>query len=262
MRNKITFLHSIVAALVLSTGQLGAQAACGGAGAALGITSLQCDACSGVRHADGSMTWHFSAEPIVLKTVDGSALRSGDVIEAVDAFPISTPAGAERFVNPGPGAHHLTIRREDRQSVVDVNTAAGCASGRAAPVGSGAISPDSSTRVTGDTIDARATGARGSRYGFAISCSYCTRRAGEGVVYWTFTSPPTIAEVEPDSRAATAGLRVGDEILAVNGRPIVLKEESLVLNPIEQAATVRLAVKHAGGTRAIVEIVARDYQPR
>jgi regulator of sigma E protease len=67
------------------------------------------------------------------------------------------------------------------------------------------------------------------------------------VLYWLMfmagvTGPrPIIGEVTPNGVAATAGLRVGDEILAVEGRPTVLWDSVM-----SAAVDGLLRVKHVG----------------
>ncbi len=61
---------------------------------------------------------------------------------------------------------------------------------------------------------------------------------------------PMVGEVEPDSFAAEAGLRYGDEILAVGGRDVTGWEETLIslLDEMVDDGRVPLTVRRSGGT--------------
>ncbi len=86
-----------------------------GAGVAFGVTSYQCSNCSIAYKRDGGeqTTYSFGAELVVLKVAEGSQLRVGDVIVAVNGNPITTRAGADQFVYPAAGSKTLiTVRRD------------------------------------------------------------------------------------------------------------------------------------------------------
>ena len=76
------------------------------------------------------------------------------------------------------------------------------------------------------------------------------------VLYWLMfmagvTGPrPIIGEVTPNGVAATAGLRVGDEILAVEGRPTVLWDSvmSAAVDGLLDGRHLEVEVRHVDGT--------------
>src|SRR3954462_4847438 len=88
-----------------------------GPGAQYGVTAYQCSSC-GMHSRNGHVTYQFFTAPQVLQVDSGSAIRSGDVIEAVDGKPITTQLGAEAFTRPSAGKHSITLRRgSDRLTV-------------------------------------------------------------------------------------------------------------------------------------------------
>jgi hypothetical protein len=84
---------------LLVAAKLAAQEACGGPGASLGVTAYQCASCS-FKHEMGRTIYGFNAEPVVTMVSPWSALRVGDVVEAVDGKPITTADGAGAFTYP------------------------------------------------------------------------------------------------------------------------------------------------------------------
>lgn len=127
-----------IGALVSAT-NVGAQiAACGGAGAAFGITSYQCASC-GMKVGDGQRAqFVFQAEPIVLEVAKGSELKAGDVIVAVNGDPIMTAAGSDQFAYPKPGPANITVRRGTSTMRIAV-VAASCQSPVAVPTNNGPV---------------------------------------------------------------------------------------------------------------------------
>jgi len=84
-------------------------------------------------------------------------------------------------------------------------------------------------------------------------------------LYWLMfmagvTGPrPIIGEVTPNGVAATAGLRVGDEILAVDGRPTVLWDSvmSAAVDGLLDGRRLDVEVRHADGTS---RLAALDFE--
>ena len=83
----------------LAGANLAAQEVCRGPGASLGVTAYQCASCSFKRET-GRTVYGFNAEPVVTLVSPWSALRAGDVVEAVDGKPITTADGAGAFAYP------------------------------------------------------------------------------------------------------------------------------------------------------------------
>ena len=120
---------ALIAATVAPVTFAGAQEACyKGPGSAFGVTAYNCSSCGYASYGDGVTRgqYIFHAAPVILSTAQGSALRNGDVIEAVDGHPITTREGAEAFSYPTPGRHALKIRRNGNP--VDLAVDAACPS--------------------------------------------------------------------------------------------------------------------------------------
>ena len=117
IRRSAVALSALVPLAAPLAAQVAAQPArvhCG-AGVAFGVTSYQCSNCSIAYKRDGGerTTYSFGAELVVLKVAEGSQLRVGDVIVAVNGNPITTRTGADQFVYPATGSKTLiTVRRD------------------------------------------------------------------------------------------------------------------------------------------------------
>jgi hypothetical protein len=243
----------------LSTGSLAAQnASCPSEpGTQFGIVTLECAQCTVTRDARGGVSYLFGSPPIVRATAPGSELRNADVIEAVDSLPITSRPGSERLVSPGRGAHTLSVRRGNALHVVLVEVGMclasakepgrpskgndgihlGSGSGSGKGIGEAVLGGANLvvTRVTSVTPHATIQGApvavvEGSgrnpavgRFGFATSCrpSCSALRMPDGNYVLKYDGYPVVAVVRNGSAADRAGLRVGDEILSVNGRSIL-----------------------------------------
>ncbi|HUL72193.1 MAG TPA: PDZ domain-containing protein [Vicinamibacterales bacterium] len=216
---------------------------CVGPGAAFGVVSYQCGDCTMQQKTGQQPVWLFRTEPLVLKTANGSVLQGGDVIEAVDGHPITTAAGAQAFTYPTPGIHEIVARRNGRQVTVQARTMTPC------PTGAGLTAPPAE----------RAPVKPRGRFGFALACSSCTRQVGpDGVGYWTFESNPTVGDLDADGPAATAGLRVGDVIVEVEGQPVLQSAGATALSKAERAVSLTLTVRRADGTLRTVTLKARS----
>ena len=189
--------------------------------------------------------WQFHAEPMILKTIDGSPLKSGDVVLTVKGQPITTAAGAEAFTYPAAGTWTVGVRRDGREVSVTVQVSDDCAHG------AGQVAPPP---VSAPPPTATSHG----RFGFAIACSNCTRKVGnDGIGYWTFESNPAIADLDANGPAAASGLHVGDIIEAVDSHPVLDAAGSLALAHADRAASLRLSVRRADGTRLTVTLIPR-----
>jgi len=97
----MSVIHRLLAgsAAVLAAQSLGAQqpSACPGPGGAFGVTAYQCSSCEFQHEKSLAPAYSFHAEPIVLRTSATSALRPGDIVEAVNGQPITTRAGMPRI---------------------------------------------------------------------------------------------------------------------------------------------------------------------
>ena len=250
--------------LVLFLGELAgvlgaqmAQACALSPGVRYGIRAFSCASCS-IRQVEpgAPMTYVFLSEPIVTETEPGSAFAPGDIIAAVDSFPITTQAGADHFTYPADGRHTVTVRNgTERRDVVmqlssrcrvgsanapldtlrrghelviiDTSVHAGYGSGHGGGGGRGVGVPvlggAQLVIVNGQPVQAPVGSAQVGRFGFATECrpSCSTRQSAAGHYVFVYDGYPVVAEVRAGSPAAAAGLRVGDEIVAINGRSIL-----------------------------------------
>ena len=226
---------NLIAAVTLGLSGAGprglpAPDACAGPGAAFGVASYHCGGCT-IQQVNGARPLsRFHTEPVVLETIRGSALRVGDIIVAVNGQPITTDAGAEAFTYPSRGEATLVVRRDGRETSLVVQV------------------PDDCSRRSDH-----------GRFGFAIACSSCTRRVGpDGIGHWTFTTRPSVGDLDPDGPAAASGLRVGDVIEMVDGHPVEDSTGALALAKADGAASLTLTVRHAGGERLTVTLRPRN----
>lgn len=229
---------------------LTAQGACSGPGAAFGVTSYQCGDCS-MQQQRGATTpvWSFRAEPLILKTTSASALQSGDIVEAVNGKPITTAAGARLFSTPHADAANITVRRGGRRLTLHAATTA-CAEISDAATGAEAPAPAG---------EPTSVGKRHGRFGFAITCSYCTRQSRpNGTAFWTFTSNPVIGAIEPNGPAGRAGLRSGDVIVAVDGHAVLTAAGASALGQSDRASTLVITVERPDRSRRTVKLNARS----
>lgn len=81
-------------------------------GVAFGVQEYRCADCGSARYSDSTHTvYSFGAEPVVVAVLEGSQVRPGDYVVAVNGHPITTRAGADHFSYPPPGTQTITVRR-------------------------------------------------------------------------------------------------------------------------------------------------------
>lgn len=110
----ITFVRcsSIAAsALAVTAASAMAQYACA-PGGAFGILGYRVASMGTATMPDSAHpVYSFGAEPVVVETTRGNRLQPGDVVVAVNGFPITTRAGADKFAYPTHDDTLLTVRR-------------------------------------------------------------------------------------------------------------------------------------------------------
>src|SRR5512140_480617 len=85
----------------------------------IGISNVKCN-CTFFTDDDGSRTFTFRSNPVVLGIYEGSpadgALERGDTITAIDGYALMTAEGARRFANIQPGQRiTLNVSRGQRR---------------------------------------------------------------------------------------------------------------------------------------------------
>lgn len=82
--------------------------------------------------------------------------------------------------------------------------------------------------------------------GVSLVCSYCSRQEQDGVVVWSFSSPPVVRQVRAGGPAALAGLEAGDSILAVAGVEITSDEGGRLFGGLQSGVPVAFRVHREG----------------
>ena len=290
MRFLIIVLALALADVPIALGAQAAQACAVSPGVRYGILAFQCASCSMQQPAPGGrVTYTFLSEPIVTETEPGSAFEVGDIIEAVDTLPITTQAGADHFTYPADGSHTVTVRtgqqrrdvvmqlrgscrvgsanspldtvrRGNQMVVIDTTVHAGYGSGHGSRSGGGrgvgvpVLGGEPMVIVDGRPV--KATGSQIGRFGFATECrpSCSTKQSVSGRYVFVYDGYPVVAAVRAGSPAEGAGLRVGDEIVVINGRSILAED---ALEGTDARDDLRLTVRRAGKETRITMRVSR-----
>lgn len=267
-----------LAALPLAAVLLAAAPAAGqgdtcatGPGAAFGVTAYQCANC-GVEQRVGTPTaFQFFAEPVILAVEEGSPLRPGDIVEAVDGKPITTRAGAHAFTYPSRSRSTVTVRRDGARRDLAVRVADTCRTPPAPPTA--AVPPTAPTPAVPPTAPTPAvaptpptpptppTESGQGRFGFALGClPSCTHtRASDGTRYYRHDGPPPVVGVREGGPADRAGMQVGDRVTHVDGLSIVTEAGGLRFLRAARGREMRLTLDRGG--RAI-EVELRAPSPR
>jgi C-terminal processing protease CtpA/Prc len=234
--------HALVIACVgflcLAAPRLAFAQTCSGPGAAFGVTSYECEKC-GLRSKQGRAQFVFNVEPRVLSVDDGSPVRVGDLVVSVDHHAITTPEGSGSFTYPVRGMHRVQVKRNGTNVVLLTEVTTDCSAHLAQP--SAGAPPKSTTAELSIEVD---TG----KYGFALACRpSCTWTKGpNGVDYWTFDAEPPIVAVRAGTAAAAAGLKVGDKVVEVEGKPVLSPEGAWHLFIAQSQKSLTFTVERDG----------------
>ncbi len=249
---------------------------------AFGIVALDLPAFEERKWPDRPPEYSFLAEPVVARVTKTSLLKPGDVIEAVDDHPITTSAGSRQFTYPSPGANTLTVRRGRERVVLrfDVVAPPPCTEWTTPPSGFG-VQGRRGGNVNFDSAQVGQGRARGSirirgqssvdgsrapvfvidgvtiepadvppdaQFGFALSCKpTCAKVTGlDGRSFYKFDAAPVVSAVLANRPAATAGLKVGDVLVKVDGLSILADDGAIRLSQSAQRPSLGLTVQRDG----------------
>jgi S1-C subfamily serine protease len=273
----------------------GGQPCGGNVAGFLGITLIDCRGECTLTLDDKlkNRAWSFSVEPRITEIAPNSpaarALQAGDTIVAIDGILITTAEGGRRFANIEPGqAVTIRYRREVRVEEAGLRAETRCApaveglraipslSSGASASGSASEAAESSAapririqrsaaeedRATIDGRGARAPAekaapesAEGSA-GISWACGPCwNRQTPDGRTEWNFSAPVTVTLVWTGGPAERAGIRVGDEITAVNGNPIESKQGTEAFINLRAGQATQFTVLRDNGSKVTLTLV-------
>ncbi len=242
----------------------------------LGITGLSCRDCSFQSH-NGSMTSaRFGTEPLITAAEDGSLVRPGDVLVALDGQLITTRAGAEAYIRIQPGDRvRVTLRRDGVEREIGVTAGARCdrlpTSLVAPSPPSSPTSPSAPRAPQPGTPPEAPVVAWGperalpalpappappalsavrpaARLGFAFECDRC-RYEGQSE-RWSFDDYPVVFAVEGEG-PASGRLRTGDVLLALEGHDLRGAEGGRAFSELTPGRTVRWTVERDGARMTV-----------
>ena len=215
---KQTLAVVAVVSLWLVAPRPAAAQSCSGPGAVYGVTSYECEKC-GMSMKEGRPQFIFNSEPKVLEVEAGSVLRAGDVILSVGTHRITTAEGSRLFTYPPPrSVVRLEVRRDGGRVVTVGEVKIDCSAQQQRPIAA-PIEQAYTVEIGSGDVEA-------GKVGFALACRpSCTRTKGpNGVDYWRFDAPPPVVAIRPGSVAERAGMRVGDVVVEVDGKPVMNPE--------------------------------------
>jgi membrane-associated protease RseP (regulator of RpoE activity) len=239
----------------------------------IGISGVDCNCTIGSRDPDA---WAFRTEPRITSleanTTAGKVLRIGDVITHINGQLITTREGARAMAGIKPGeAVVLTVRRNRETLRFALTAEASCKDdprlgmyAPSQPAGqaprASAVTPRPSTKpgqaarrgsavapVVASTGPLRTRGS----FGMGLMCSASCEIKGESNGVLHFSEPPEVYSVERGSGADKAGIRRGDVITHVNGRPITSKEGGRIFGTAKPGATLGFTVRRDGKSRTV-----------
>lgn len=220
----------------------------------LGINRIDCGGNCNLE-LDGKTqksAWSFSTEPRIAEIAPTSPaariLRVGDAIVAINGFLITTIKGGALFANIEPD-RNVTIRYRRGVQINDVvlraeSTCAPSANGlrtlKYAPVTENATAPS-------EPAD--------GNLGISFACGPCWDKETDGHHEWSFSAPVTITRVWPGGAADRAGLRVGDQITAVNGNPIESRQGAELFGNPKAGQKMAITVVRPDGSWQIANVI-------
>lgn len=197
----------------------------------LGLGALKCTGCSFVsRRMPGLAFVDFSTEPTLVNIAKGGPadgkLQAYDVLVALNGRLITTQAGASLFSWPPPDKSvRVTYRRSGSLKDADIVPTARCR-----PIGASAL-----WSLTGSELVLAAPTLPANRGWFGISI--------QGP---PLNSYQEITNVVADSPAEKAGLRIGDLLVAMDGRSLKGIEATVAFRDVKPGQKVVLSVIRDG----------------
>jgi len=200
---------------------------------------------------------YFSVEPRVEKIdPEGPAheLRDGDAIVSIDDALITTREGGRRLASLTAGVPiHLRVRRAGRELLFTIVPRTGCNMPN--------LVVSSNPRTPGPPAEKRRANPPFD-FGVRIRCGDCgwtNTGSGSGVA-WRPDETPVVLSVDKGGAGEAAGLRPGDELLAIDGFSTTDRETGRPIGEITPGRPVKLTVKRAGRFLELT-IVPRPYAP-
>jgi S1-C subfamily serine protease len=259
------FARALAAALALALSATAARAQGCEQGvprtATLGIGLLHCVGGTCMVNARDGHGWRhdFSSEPRVWELEPAGpasrGLREGDQITSIDGTLITTREGGRRLANLRPGvAVRLGIRRDGAETTVRVVPEPGCNTPALAVTASAAKPnwrPPHGSASPHARAEAQAQAGPGVYFGMEMDCGDCGWRRENGDWRWHASEPMRISSVVPGSPAARAGLRPGDVLLRIEGRPFTIPGAGHFYAGLRPGQAVRFEVQRGGRTVVI-----------
>jgi len=228
-------------------------------------------------------------------------LMEGDVLIAIDGELITTSQGWDRFNNlPSVGTVSLRVRRDGREIEVSVPVMPVCAqrgdmpppviAGRPVPAPpvrvavaaappvrvAVAAAPRPPEAVAEAVASVASVGvvetaplppvpsfgemSPRASLGFGFQCSYCSFDTDTRA--WSFTDAPEVQGVSRGSAAWEAGLRAGDQIVAIDGHDIESSEGGSRFAEIEPGDVIVWTIERSGRRQDIEAIAEEREAPR
>jgi len=118
------------------------------------------------------------------------------------------------------------------------------------------------------TINLQVQGVDGSERNVSLAAGNRSRELtqpeallpGLGFDYWRSRVKPIVSEVSPGTAADRAGLKVGDEILAINGQPIQYFQQLVNQVRPNPGRTITLQVRRDGSVREMRVTIGEDTE--
>lgn len=255
-------LRIFAAALALTAWGTGARAQACEHGmprtASLGIGLLHCVGGSCMVNArDGGGYRHdFSTEPRVWELDPAGpaarVLREGDQVTSIDGALITTREGGRRLANLRAGTPvRLGIRRGGAETSVRVVPVPGCNTPALAVTASAARPKGRPRANAGAEANPQAQGGPGVYFGMEVDCGDCGWRQENGDWRWHASEPLRVSAVVPGAPAQRAGIRAGDVLLRIDGRPFTTPGAGHFSAGLRPGQSVRFEVRRGGRTVVI-----------